>query len=198
VTLDEYRDFLRRHQAVLVHFSGCPKGVGFDLYYPNDLMRVIANPALDISASIFRPSTDTRYNTFGEIGVILDPRTDQSVVYVCEQDGGSHVVGGRRVPRQSSITTDQCEYSLAERGKPDPRVAHNEWVVEDYNVKGIFVIGLNVWDMGANQMKQTTLISISAQFAPLPIYGRAQTGIYLQWDPATDWQPTSHASIYGW
>jgi hypothetical protein len=138
--------FLRRRNALIIHFSGVPGAGNTSLRYPEDLRRVITDGANSgVSCSVVTPDdifagTGER-NAYGTIGVILDLHTEQSLATATPGDGGSLWSGeGPRDFDEKDLTIEDLERSLADRQ------GHNEWGVRDFIVRGIFVIDpVEIW-----------------------------------------------------
>jgi hypothetical protein len=141
--LSKVHEFLRRHNSLIVHFSGTPKGGGsnFNYLFPADLNQVIAGNAMGgVACSVVRPGdifhgTGER-NAFGSIGVILDFKSKHSLVAADPHDCGSRVENGVRV-----VQVERPVITLADLERTfSARISHNEWIVRDYVVLGIFAI----------------------------------------------------------
>jgi len=193
VTVDEARTFLRRRNALIVHFSGCPKGVGFDTCYPDDLVQATANPHWGLACSVVKPG-DGIGNAFGFVGIIVDVTKDTSVVAVSTDDCGSQVDRGtgKRIALDMIPTAEKCEKSLDERTK------HNEWVVEDYEVMGIFVLRPpQIWSgSGLGGPTKITVGDIHATFGK-PVVTTDEQGFW-RWHSGDRWCRCTHQDVYGW
>lgn len=170
-SVDEVHAFLARESALLVHFSGVPRGVpaGPERIFPEDLQFVIAGGAqTGVSCSVVR-ATDRFHgkprNSIGAIGVVLDVITPESLIAVGPSDVGSHIVDGRRVAIESDITVEDLENSLR------LRTEHNEWVVRDFIVGSIFAVDpLEYFDRRQDPPYcYTTLPELAAMFPGRPI-----------------------------
>lgn len=142
--LAEVHEFLRRHNALIVHFSGAPKGSGIERdghHFPEDLNHVLKGAAMGgLSCSVVVPS-DVFHgfdrNATGCVGVVLGLRTKDSLVAVDPGDCGSmedEETGIREVMSERDITVADLGRTLSERE------GYNEWVVKDYVVLGIFAV----------------------------------------------------------
>jgi hypothetical protein len=138
----EVYDLLRRRNALIVHFSGTPKGSGKDRgeghLFPSDLLHVINRRAMGgVSCSVVWPG-DNFYgierNATGSIGVILGFIDNQSLVTADKKDCGSiEGEGGIRIvenERDIELVDLERTFNL--------RTSYNEWVVRDYKVRGVF------------------------------------------------------------
>ncbi len=132
---------LEQHNALIVHFSGAPKGVGNDSYlYPNDLKNVINGKAQGgLACSTVTPTdifSGFNRNATGCIGVILGLNTCQSLVEVSQTDCGSGIdeYGNRTViNKRKVLTLNDIEETILNRPN-----GYNEWIIKDYVVLGIF------------------------------------------------------------
>lgn len=143
--LAEVHDVLKQQNCLIVHFSGCPKGVGKERnnrLFPNDLVAVIEGEANNgLSCSTVKPGDifeGMRRNAMGNIGVIVAPRCGESIENACHEDCGSceDEEGNRKAIPQEYIDKAYLEYTIVYRKDG----SHNEWVVKDFDVIGIFVI----------------------------------------------------------
>lgn len=148
----EVYDFLRCYNALIVHFSGDPKGAGWNRpnhMFPVDLQHVITGNAMGgVSCSVVKPGdnfhTFGKRNALGTVGVILGFQSKQSLVAASHEDCGSYLDEiGRRQVIEKDIAINDLELTLSQR------VHYNEWVVRDYKVLGIFVaLPITVSEMG--------------------------------------------------
>lgn len=142
--LTEVTAFLARHQALIVHFSGAPKGQGRDIYFPDDLRLALKGEAgTGLSCSVVRPGDEFehphRANAIGCIGVILAANSSDSLVAVSPDDVGSRLIDGVRLAIETDIMPADLESSITNRGRNE-RTWYNEWVVRDFRVIGLFAI----------------------------------------------------------
>lgn len=133
-TLTQFNAMLRRHSALIVHFSGLPRGSGATSYFPNDLEYALANAATcRLACSTVRPGDIfgpvPSKNATGSVGLVLAPRTNDSVLDVWHTDGGSFRM---RIVRD--VTLQECEGTIT------GRIGYNEWALTDYEVLGLFAI----------------------------------------------------------
>lgn len=142
-TVDEVHNILQRHSALIVHFSGAPKGSGVERghLYPQDLYHVNNGMAMGgVSCSVVCP-TDVfhgdKRNAMGCIGLVLDLTESNSLVAVSPHDCGSIEISGKRcVEHEVNISTIDVEKSITNR-QPG---SHNEWVLRDFKVLGVFAV----------------------------------------------------------
>ena len=135
-------DVLREHQALLVHFSGCPKGAGAereDHLYPHDLQSVLDGKAHSgLSCSTVMPRDcfgGFDRNATGCVGALLGLQSGDSLKAVSAGDCGSALIAGvREIGLADTVTLDSVVRSISNR-KPGH---YNEWIVANYEVLGLF------------------------------------------------------------
>lgn len=134
--LQELYSLLRSHNALVVHFSGTPKGVGVETRFPDDLINSIANGnRFSLSSSTVMPGDyflDDRQrnrNATGTIGIILSFNSESSLMAVSAKDAGTNIARQDR-----AVELVECEASISDR------IGYNEWNVCQYSVIGIFVV----------------------------------------------------------
>ena len=212
--LTEIYEFLRREQALIVHCSGTPKGVGLpgpQHIFPADLQHVVAGNANGgVACSVVKPGDrfhgEQRHST-GSVGLVLGLRGPESLVAVSPGDAGSAVdAHGNRRAHETDITVAELERSLSERQEH-----YNEWVVRDFSVMGIFVaepptvtqrFALEVpeearWMLDGNETLgevQISLSAISSALPKLPLY--SFKGGELVRLEGGGWETASHGDIY--
>jgi len=140
-TTNEIYGFLNEVSGLVVHFSGCPKGIGREtnLYYPDDLNKII-NGAVHggISCSLIIPGDvfsfcSDKTKAIGAIGVIVGFDAD-GLVAVSSKDSGSYTDNnGFRHTDEKDIRIEDLTSSLNERQN------YNEWVIQQNKILGIFV-----------------------------------------------------------
>jgi hypothetical protein len=138
-SVEEVYAFLRRHSALIVHFSGTPKGAGsnYDYEFPADLWNVLNTSTGGISCSLVKPGdefNDLRTaNATGCIGVVVGLSNAGSITAVDPHDTGSMVLSGERIAQHSrDIYISDLEASLTER------ISYNEWCVKNYVPLAVF------------------------------------------------------------
>lgn len=213
-SLTEIYEFLRRNQALIVHCSGTPKGVGLpgpQHIFPADLQHVVAGNANGgVSCSVVKPGDrfhGEQRNSTGTVGLVLGLRGPESLVAVSPGDAGSEVdAHGNRRAHEAAITVAELERSLSER-----QGRYNEWVVRDFSVMGIFVaepstvtqhVAIDVpeeakWMLDGNETLGEIPISpseISSALPTLPLY--SFKGGELVRLGGSGWENASHADIY--
>lgn len=207
-SLDDVLSFLARHQALVVHCSGTPKGIGpGQERYPEDLRHVWLGRAQGgISCSVVKPGDrfhGTGCSSTGSVGLVVAPNDSKSIVAVAPRDAGSCVENGVRVVGQEvDIGVTDLEQSITARSN-----GYNEWVVRNFKVIGLFVAEpATIWqdvpmlvpgDMPHQLIPQGVSISVSQvaeDFKGLPIYSLSKSEI-LQWT-MNGWRSVAHSDIY--
>jgi hypothetical protein len=192
-TIAEVQEILRRYRALVVHFSTLPR-LDRQVFFPEDLRYVINNPNLPggICCSVVKPG-DTKENTFGEVGLILDFSTSESLIAVSRADGGATLgAGGVRDfdPRYKHFDLAAVEASIA------TRVGHNEWGVKDFIVRGLFVMA-SIVTVSAPQdrLRKFSLTELFNLFAGQPLYSFGDNAI-VELRPDVEPIRVDHAEIY--
>lgn len=142
--LPDIHAILRKHCALIVHFSGTPKGGGsnFELAFPDDLRKVISGQSQSgLSCSVVLPNDEfsdlERANATGCIGLVLGLTSEQSLIDAHPYDCGTFMKNGsRQVPNARDMTAENIEDTVTSR-KGD---SYNEWVIANYSVIGIFAV----------------------------------------------------------
>ncbi|AWJ93819.1 hypothetical protein Sp245p_28785 (plasmid) [Azospirillum baldaniorum] len=204
---------LRERNALVVHFSGTPKGIGFTIGFPDDLRESIANAATyALACSVVKPGDcfidfppPHRRHATGSIGIILDLMKPQSLMAVCETDAGSNAARQHR-----PLTIQDCVDSIDKRSDSNT-FAYNEWNVTDYVVRGLFVAdpiqyygfmtptlpnGSPVPYSGPTPAPiDSTVNDLHQIFPQQRIYGFEGDGI-VEYHPRGVTVPVSHSEIY--
>lgn len=205
----EIHALLKSRNALVVHFSGTPKGIGTDLLYPADLQNVIRGRAQGgVSTSTVTPrdplSGQASLAT-GFIGVILDLRSADSLAFAHVADCGSWLEDGvRKYLPEKDITLDELTLTI------DRRYRYNEWVLRHYTVRGIFAVApYTVWAqtrpaagpdipeeyiqtvLGAKNLPLDEICNMAAEHT---VYSFADGKIVKRVDG--NWVPAAHADIY--
>ena len=191
-TVNAIYAMLRRRGALMVHFSGTPKGAGstYTHLYPLDLQEVIQDRCHGgLSCSTVLPGDEftdlANANATGCVGVILGLKAGNSIKDVHQQDCGTRVENGVRIyPNARDLTVGDLEQTIIARSP----CSYNEWVIGDYAVLGIFAAApFNIWEERmpdeppdlpdylratslVGQICQTDIASIEAAFPALPIF----------------------------
>jgi hypothetical protein len=140
MTVDDLIETLRQHRALIVHCSRPGKGNVQDeeAVFPDDLRRAVDGAARStggLSCSVIWPA---HVHTFGSVGIILRPRSMQSVSEICFEDAGSYRDSntGKR-HSHASIAQPLSEKAVADTFLN--AAGYNEWIVDDADTVGIFV-----------------------------------------------------------
>ena len=214
--ISDVYEFLRQRNALIVHFSGAPKGSGVDRgdkhLYPADLRHVLASKAMGgVSASAVQPGDvfhGFERNATGCIGVVLGLRDKDSLVAVDPRDCGSieDESGNRIVQHEKDISIADLRRSFADRE------SYNEWVIRKYSSLGIFaapprevsILQVPTFpeDMPESLRDETpvpafrtvSLEELTATFATMPIYTfqRGQLCRYIRGELV----PVEHSEVY--
>lgn len=141
--ISEVYEFLENKDALIVHFSGVPKGSGISTRnYPEDLLNVINKGAMSgLSCSVVKP--DDKFegvdrNAYGHIGVVLgfEDKDSLSNALINNESSWQNLETGERdsINSNRDIFIDHLEQSL--------NVSHGitEWVVKNYKVLGMFAM----------------------------------------------------------
>lgn len=191
-SLEEVYSLLQEKNALVVHFSGAPKGSGvnrLDHLFPNDLLHATNLKASGgLSCSVVMPddifSGTNERNAIGCVGVVLGLQNPESLVGAASTDCGSYEDehGQRKCPQQDHITIQNLRETI------ENRVSYNEWIIRDYGVLGIFAIDpLDIGVLGHPNypddmpdylksgekiplVEQTTFQMIKSSFPKYPIY----------------------------
>lgn len=135
---------LAEHNALIVHFSGAPKGSGNscnDHLFPDDLKNVIDGKAQGgLSCSTVMPNdifSGIERNATGCIGLILGLKEKDSLVSAESDDRGSYLdESGSRLVEKRKISKQDIRDSIVNRSS----TSYNEWVVKNYYIIGVFAI----------------------------------------------------------
>jgi len=150
-TTNEIYEFLNKVSGLVVHFSGCPKGIGRENnLYPDDLNKIINDHVHGgLSCSLIIPgdnfSADKVTNeAIGAIGVIVGFDED-GLVAVSPSDCGSYAGDDDvRQAFEKDIKIEDLRSSLTERQN------YNEWFIKQNKILGIFVFDINNISVIAN------------------------------------------------
>ena len=166
------RQSLIDRSAFIYHGAGIAKGVGNQ--QTNDLpfldrLRNVMDHDLEICCSTVREGdSEVDRDFWGKIGLILWPRSPNSITLVSEKDAGTTPDPnrpGRRVIPREPVTAQALINSIDQR----PENTANEWCLLDYEVKGIFVeppIQYNEHD----ELKELKLPQVFEEFPNWRVY----------------------------
>lgn len=214
--VEQIYDMLHGHQALVVHFSGTPKGSGFDSphIYPADLHQVIGGAGRGgLSCSTVMPHDEfeqlDRANATGCVGLIVGFTSGRSILDAHPRDCGSHVENGFRiVPNARDLGIEDLEQTVLQR----PADSYNEWVVASDQVLGLFAASpFTIWaeSMPAEppdlpdylraaspvgDFAFTDPATIATEFPDLPLFS-FRHGRLVRWDDS-DWTLADHRQVY--
>jgi hypothetical protein len=178
-----------------VHFSSVPR-LDREVYFPADLLYALNHPNMagGLCCSVVRPG-DTRANTFGTVGLVLDLRIPDSLIAVSRDDGGAVFTdqGSRDFdPKYKKFDRAELEHSISERA----RGSHNEWGVENYIVRGVFVLPGDIVVCGPNEtLENVTLFNLFTLFPGLRVYSFLNKEI-VEMHPRSGPVSVDHREIY--
>ncbi len=146
---------LTARKALIVHCSRPGKGnEGEDaLLFPDDMSKAIRLCDIEkreVCCSVIWPN---HIKTFGDVGIVLKPRSTESVTMICTTDGGTSLdpKTGRRIgagdPFSQQGVADTFEDSTG----------YNEWNIDDADTVGIFVKNPNFCAVVATWIDPTQL-----------------------------------------
>ncbi len=179
--LDDIRNILRNENALVVHFSGTPRGIGGGQIrpdFPADLQQVAKNAHVwEVACStVSTGQTRGTGSIIGSVGLILQCQDGGSLLGVFHDDAGSWYdpsTGRRNLGCCVVPTTASCTSSIKNR------VHYNEWVLRDYVTVGVFIDGsFDVWDSSVSFQRETDLDEIQAAFPELPVIRFCGTEIW--------------------
>jgi hypothetical protein len=174
---------LRRRSALIVHFSH-HSNMRQGGVFPADLHAAMANSRnWPLSCCVVWPRH--RMQLPGSVGVVLLPRSLDSIVLMHFGDSGSMTIdGGEYGLGANQVTEEAVEHTF----KVPPNERYNEWRVRESDAIGIYVEGrpyVKKYETVKKEEHQITTItpqSISLQeihdaFSELPIYSRHEERI---------------------
>jgi len=128
---------MRSRPALIVHFSGVPKGTGHPMQYPGDLAKALADTQEILCCSTIEPGDLARRPpaATGSVGVVVGPIDEASIIFVHHDDVGSSPSTAERRKRDRRTTVADCVRSFTRDGV----LPYNEWLVGPYRVIGLFV-----------------------------------------------------------
>ncbi|QDM18174.1 hypothetical protein [Tardiphaga sp. vice278] len=182
------RAFLQERQVVLVHFSTVMTSRP-EFIFPNDLrtainLRDIALSFSTIQCGDTNPHMTGRGGAEGSIGIIVDLDQDTIVRSVLHCDSGSNESGSLGLPPNAG----NCASSI------ENRETSNEWRVENYLVRGIFILP-PLWVWNGEREVQIDLAEV-IQFFPTQRIFTANKETFLEWDRTSGvWKRVAHRAI---
>jgi hypothetical protein len=185
---------LGQSNSLIVHFHG-PKGDELrpERLFPHDLCAVVAGRAMGgLSCCTVGPLDHFDKHAWGSVGTVIGLQHKQSIVAAEPNDCGSHEedVGGfsiRVVEQEKDIRLCDLARSISARAE------HNEWVVRDYEVLGLFLHPPCIVEEIAGQQRIITFRELASRFPNLPIYTFWDRAIY---QVVPENRRVAHAEIY--
>jgi hypothetical protein len=185
---------LRKYNALIVHFSSVPK-LDNKFYFPEDLRYALNNPDNGgLCCSTVMPG-DKLDNAFGAVGLIFDLSAADSLIAVSSGDGGAGFTstGAREFdPKFKVFDETKLERSISER----PLHSHNEWGVQSYIVRGLFLLEASATVCAPNDQRRS--VSASHLYRIFPgqrIYSFRNEEI-VEVHPRSGAVPINHLEIY--
>lgn len=188
----DLRAALRAKPALIVHFSGVPKGIGHSRRYPQDLELVLANPNEILCCSTIEPGDLDRRppGATGSVGVVLDPIDEASVVFVHYDDVGSPPSTDERRSTDRQTSVADCVRSFTRDGL----FPYNEWLVGPYRVVGLFVGSEAQVQMPDGLYRDVSPADVLNDLGPHRLFS-CQDGQFVELDQGY-WRPLVMTSIY--
>ncbi len=173
---------LRSRPALIVHFSGVPKGVGHSVQYPDDLQWALTNPHEILCCSTIEPGDfiAAPMRATGTVGVVVGPENEEGIVFVCQDDVGSPPNTVDRLAWNRPLSVGHCRRSFTRNGN----TPYNEWLVGPYRIIGLFVasdaqvqvngrlIEVDTEGVLANLGKRRVFSDVGGEFVELDVDGR--------------------------
>ena len=129
--------------AFIYHGAAIAKGIGNShtnsLPFLQRLHNVIDHDLEVCCSTVREGDSETNLEFWGNIGLILWPRSPNSITFVSEEDAGTtpdpNHTGRRNLTPRMPVTAQALVDSIEQR----PPNAANEWCLLDYEVVGVFV-----------------------------------------------------------
>ena len=141
MTYDDLIAELMRRKALIVHCSRPGQGdkAPDTPLFPKDMftaMKICAEQNKELCCSVIWPE---HIDTFGDVGIVLKPRSTASVTRICTTDGGTHIDPntGYRVGSGAPFGPQAVADTFANATN------YNEWNVQDAETIGVFVKSRN-------------------------------------------------------
>lgn len=158
--------------AFIYHGAGIAKGVGNESTNSLpflDRLRNAISMDLEICCSVVKEGdSETTRNFWGKIGVIIWPKSKDSVTLVCPRDAGTAPDPqnlGRRSIARMPITSQALINSIDNRSPTEA----NEWCLLDYEVVGIF-IEPPIQYQENNQINEINITQVFIEFPGMKVY----------------------------
>lgn len=188
-TLSFLHQSLVERNAFLYHGAGIAKGIGTAatnaIPYLQRLKKVIAED-LEVCCSTVRPGdSEANFNFWGRIGLILSPKSPDSITLVSPKDAGTtpdQSNNGRRKFQRVAITSRALVESIDLR----PSQSCNEWCVLDYRVIGVF-IEPPIQYCENDELRDLNVSDVFAHFPGLPVYAFHNDSTLREVLPPNNW-----------
>lgn len=189
----DLRNFLICRPALLIHFSGVPKGIGHDFKYPEDLNSVIENPNEIFSCSTIEATDfDTQpVRASGYVGVVLNPIDEQSIIAVHYEDMGAPKTTEERRRLSRSTTVSDCA-STFQRGD---LFSYNEWLVGPSHVVGAFIAPSAQVHTQSGSFRYVGPSEIADALNISRVFS-AIDGVFMELNEQGGWDPLDMSSVY--
>jgi hypothetical protein len=180
---------LRKYDALIIHFSGFRADEDRpERLFPDGLRNAITSRAMELSCCVIGPRDDFTRHSWGCIGLVLGFQNKYSLVAADPHDCGSleeNVAGliVRKVQKLKDLTLTDLEATITKR------TSHNEWVVKDYVVLGMFAHPPYI--AGDRYVKLQDLLN---DFPDQPIFSFKDGSIYRCFPEPRG--PIGHSEIY--
>jgi hypothetical protein len=194
--IDDIRDMLRSHEAILVHFN--TPATKHAIGYPDDLHDAFANPEWTMCYSTIMPGDRGPWAVekpedaaaLGTVGILVDLHPATSIERVHHGDAGSN---GRDSNEAfgALATLASCEASIIDRQK-----GHNEWLVARVAPVGIFLFPEStVFAHAAGGEVSRRWPRIIGDFPEQRIFSKLN-GVWQEFDRKQEaWQPRTYDEI---
>jgi len=157
------------------------------LFYPDDLKYTMAHPARARCCSTVRPGDVSVDHAMGSVGIMLRLKTPQSLRTVAKWDDGY-----MDDDRDMDITPADLADTMDDRPG-----GHNEWLLQDFDVVGIFALPpLGYFDIRREGVVQTDLAAIQRTFPDMDVYAFANGAIYRIRKDGSGGDLVEHSELY--
>lgn len=191
--VSDLRALLCRRPALIVHFSGVPKGIGCDINYPKDLAYALANPGEILCCSTIEAGD---FNAFpfrssGFVGVVLDPIDEASIVFVHHDDVGAPKTTVERKMWDRAESLESCERTFTRDGE----FPYNEWLVGPSRAVGIFVAPAAQIQEPNRSYRNVNASDVIGDLGRHRIFS-CMAGKFVELDENGAWAPLNMLSVY--
>ena len=184
---------LRNKPALIVHFSGVPKGIGQTVNYPNDLEFALANLTEILCCSTIEPGDFHRCpnGASGSVGVVIGPVTAGGVIFVHNDDVGSPPSTAERRKWDRPTSVSDCTRSFNRNGT----FPYNEWLIGPYRVIGLFVAPDAQVQLQNGNYRNKSPADVRADLGQHRVFS-SDGKIFTELQPSQQWQPLDMSTIY--